>query len=110
MNRFCLLYLTFDKLRAGISRCGSRRFSAAVTTSSARETISPSVFLSRGLSLSLGLAVAVAEVDDFGNFLAIGVDFNVNKFETWRGQSSRRMNLEKISSPPSLRSRRFEIE
>ena len=53
MKRLTRLYLTFDKLRAGISRYGSRLFSAAVTTSLAISLSTPSVFLSRGVSLAV---------------------------------------------------------
>ncbi len=64
MNRFMRLYLTFDRLRAGISRKGSRRFSAAETTSLAKSFKTPSVFLSRGVSLA-----AVAAPLEFPVFL-----------------------------------------
>ena len=67
MNRLTRLYLTFDKLRAGMSRYGSRRFSAAVTTSLAMSFSVVSVFLSRGVSLAVATA---AEPFDFDDFLA----------------------------------------
>jgi hypothetical protein len=53
-----LLKRTFERLRVGMSRCGSRRFSAAVATRLARSTIRPRVLASTGGSFALAVAGA----------------------------------------------------
>ena len=57
----------FDRVRDGISTCGSRFALAAVTTRSASPVSRAMVFLSRGVSLTLDLERAGGA----GRFLAI---------------------------------------